>query len=419
MSLDPAPASPPAPVGLPDPGVNWRPRYWSIFAGQALSLIGSAMTQFVLIWWITDTTASVSALATAGLAALLPYALLGPLGGAIADRHSRRWIMVGADLVSAACMVVLIVLFLTGRIEVWHAYGMMFIRSAAQAFQSPAASASAAMLVPAAFLPRAAGLNQTLQGIMTVAAAPLGAMAISVLPIGWALSIDVFTAVLGITPLLVFAIPQAPRDGPRPSLWREFIQGVKLVWSDAGLRNLYGVIAAVTLVVMPSFTLVALLIKTHFGGGAPQVALMESLTGAAMIAAGLVVAALAPRRPILWFALGFAISCFALAATAAAPRELFWVAVLAWSVSGFAYIAGSAPLTALLQTIVPNQIQGRVLSLLTTVMGLAAPVGLAIAAPLGAVIGIRALFIAMGIAGGVIALLALRSKSIIALGART
>ena len=95
-----------------DPGAGWEWRFWVIFGGQAASLIGSAMTQFVLIWWITDTTGSVSALALAGLVALLPQALLGPLGGTLADRYSRRLIMIVADLISALCMLVLIALFL-------------------------------------------------------------------------------------------------------------------------------------------------------------------------------------------------------------------------------------------------------------------------------------------------------------------
>nr|WP_231998918.1 hypothetical protein [Pseudomonas cedrina] len=55
-----------------DPGRNWQVRFWIIFSGQILSLVGSALTQFVLLWLITDTTGSVSALACAGLAALLP-----------------------------------------------------------------------------------------------------------------------------------------------------------------------------------------------------------------------------------------------------------------------------------------------------------------------------------------------------------
>lgn len=121
----------------------------------------------------------------AGLFALLPQALLGPIGGTFADRYSRRFLMITADVISALCMLVLITLFATHQIELWHVYTMMFIRSAMQAFQQPAANASTAMLVPASFISRAAGLNQTLNGIMLIAAAPLGALAMSFMPIGY------------------------------------------------------------------------------------------------------------------------------------------------------------------------------------------------------------------------------------------
>lgn len=389
-----------------DPGPGWQPRYWSVFTGQGLSLIGSALTQFVLLWWITDTTGSVSALATAGLVALLPQALLGPLGGTLADRWSRRAIMIGADLVSAACMAVLIALFLTGSVELWHLYAMMFIRSAMQAFQQPAATASTAMLVPASFLGRAAGLNQSLTGIMTVAAAPLGAVAISLMPIGYALAIDVVTAVLGIVPLMIFAIPQQRvASDAGPSLWREFREGLDLVWGNPVLRRMYGLLGAIVLIVMPSFTLVPLLVKEHFGGAAPQVALIESVGGIGMVAGGLLVAAISPRRHVLWVLCGFAISCLALALTALAPAQMFPIAVAMWAISGVTYIAGNAPFTALLQSIVPNHLQGRVLSLLATIMGLASPIGLAIATPLGELIGVRWLFVTLGLLGAIASLL--------------
>ncbi|MDQ8730237.1 MFS transporter [Bradyrhizobium sp. LHD-71] len=389
-----------------EPGPHWRPRYWSIFVGQAFSLIGSALTQFVLLWWITDTTGSVSALATAGLVALLPQALLAPFGGTLADRLSRRLLMIAADVVSALCMVVLIALFLTQQVELWHVYTMMFIRSAMQAFQAPAAAASTAMLVPQSFIPRAAGLNQTVQGLMSVAAAPLGALAISVMPIGLALGIDVLTAVLGIVPLLIYRIPQ-PQDPAdrRTSLWGEFRAGVQLVWHDAGLLHLFGLLGAVVLVVMPTAMLVPLLVKEHFGGGAPQVAVMEALWGLGMLAGGTVVAVLAPRRFVRWTIWGFAVSCFTFAIAAVMPPALFWIALMWWTLSGVTFVMGNAPLTALLQTAVPNHLQGRVLSLLSTVMGLAGPVGLALATPLGELIGIRWLFVATGVAGGIVSLL--------------
>lgn len=389
-----------------DPGPRWRLRFWMIFSGQALSLVGSALTQFVLLWWITDTTGSVSALATAGMAALLPQALLSPLGGTFADRYSRRLLMITADVISALCMAVLIVLFLTERIELWHAYVMMFIRSAMQAFQTPAATASMAMLVPRDFLPRAAGLNQSMQSFTVVAAAPLGALAISVMPMGWALGIDVGTALLGIVPLLVFRIPQLRAAGARGigGIWTEFREGLTLVWGHPGLRRLYGLQGAVALVIMPSFALLPLLIKEHFNGGAPQVALMEGLAGIGMVLGGMVVAALAPRRQVPWVLWGFAASCLALALTGLVPGRLFGVAVAWWVLSGFTFILGNAPLTALLQATIPNQLQGRALSLLAMAMGLAAPVGLALATPLGEWIGIRWLFVLMGVAGTLVSL---------------
>lgn len=397
----------------------WRLRFWSIFVGQVLSLVGSALTQFVLLWWITDTTGSVSALGIAGLAALLPQALLGPLGGTFADRHNRRIIMVVADLVSAACMVVLIGLFLTDSVALWHLYAMMAVRSAMQAFQQPAAVASTAMLVPESFLSRAAGLNQTLFGIMTVGAAPLGAIAISAMPIGWALSIDVATAVLGIVPLLCFAIPQPAVDSAqRRSLWREFREGVDTVWHDPALRQLYGLMTAAVLVIMPLFTLVPLLVKTHFEGGPTEVAMIESLGGIGMVVGGVWITSRAPVRCIPWILWGFTLSCFALALAALPSRSMFWLGVLFWTAGGVAWVTGNAPFMALLQSTVPNQLQGRVLSLLSTLTGLASPVGLALATPLGEAIGTRWLFVVLGLAGGLVMLLGFLSPAIQQMEAR-
>lgn len=404
-----------------DAGSPWQLRFWTVFGGQTLSLIGSALTQFVLLWWIADTTGSVSALATAGMAAMLPQALLGPLGGTLADRYSRRTLMIVADLVSSACMLVLIWLFLSGRIVLWHAYAMMAARSAMQAMQAPAASASVTMLVPSSFLPRAAGLNQAMQSTTLIVAAPLGAFAISVLPIGWALGIDVLTALLGVVPLAFWLIPQPSRsaDGAagHGSLWSDLREGVRLVWSNPGLRRLYGLIGLVVLIIMPSFTLVPLLVKQHFHGGAAQVGLMEGLSGAGMLLGGILVAAMAPRRHIHWILFGLAASCLSLALTALAPARLFAIAVTWWVIGGITYVFGSAPLTTLLQTIVPPQLQGRALALLNSVMGLAAPVGLSLSGPLGEAIGIRALFVSIGVAGALACLAGFASSPLLRLSA--
>lgn len=387
-------------------GPNWQCRYWAIFLGQALSLIGSAMTQFVLLWWITATTQSASALATAGMAALVPQALLGPLGGTFADRYSRRVLMIATDLICALCMVVLITLFATKNIQLWHIYTLMFVRSSMQAFQAPAASASTAMLVPEEFLPRAAGLNQTLGGIMSIAAAPLGALAMSLMPLSAALSIDVVTAVLGIAPLLVYAVPQHHTSKEdRQSVWTEFREGFDVVWNNRGLRHLYGLLAVTVMVIMPTFTLSPLFVKQYFNGGAPQVALMEGLAGAGMIAGGLLVAVVNPKRRILTTLWAFALCCATLAFTGLSPANAFWMATIWWMVSGLTFSYGNAPMIAVLQSVIPNQLQGRAFSLLSTVMGLAAPVGLLLSGPLSEAIGVKWVFVLSGVLGTIVSLL--------------
>ncbi|EMM0380044.1 MFS transporter [Pluralibacter gergoviae] len=396
----------------------WRLRYWSIFCGQTLSLIGSALTQFILLWWITDSTGSISALAMAGMAGLLPQAIISPIGGAFADRYSRRMLMLTADLISSLCMLVLIMLFLTNRIEPWHVYLMMFIRSAMQAFQTPAALASVSMLVPDSFLSRAAGLNQTMQGITLVAAAPFGAFAIGIMPLGCALTIDVITALLGCLPLLIYRIPQAisqSRIG-LSGLWGEFKEGLMVVWCHPGLRRLYAIMSLLLLVTSPAFTLIPLLVKSHFSGKAPEVALIEGMAGAGMIAGGIIVAIFAPRKKVRWILWGLAASCLAIAATALVPGDMFELAIICWMLGGLAFIVGDSPIIALLQSSIPNHQQGRVLSLMSMLMGLSAPVGLALTTPAGEAIGIRWLFVVMGIVGGATCLIGFLSPEIRNLG---
>ncbi len=400
---------------------NWKPRFFSIWIGQALSLIGSALTQFVLLWWITKTTESASALAIAGVMGLLPQAILGPLGGTLADRLNRRHIMIAADSISAMAMIIMVYLFSSNQIALWHIYSLMFLRSSMQAFQSPAAAASTSLLVPPDWLPRVAGMNQAMQGIMTIAAAPLGALALAFLPFQGALMIDVVTAVLGIVPLLIYTIPQTKRlETEKTSVWTDFKEGLGYVTQRRGLLMLYGLLGLVVLTVMPTFALTPLLVKQHFGGGVNEVAIMEGLAGIGMIAGGVFISIFPLfKKRIVTLLISFAISCGTVALTALAPSNGLWLATIWWTLSGITFSTGNAPMMAIIQTSVPNQIQGRVLSLMNTVMGLAGPIGLAIAGPLGDAIGVRGVFIVGGTLSAIVCALGFFSSHLMGIESPT
>lgn len=394
---------------------NWQPRFFSIFVGQSFSLIGSALTQFVLLWWITDVTGSPTALALAGIAGLLPQALFSPLGGTLADRWSRRAILILADTITAACMVVLILLFAANTIELWHIYTLMFIRSSMQAFQQPAAAASTAMLVPEEWIPRVAGMNQTVFGIVTIAGAPLGALALAFLPFEGALAIDVATALLGLVPLFIFRIPQTlTHPSELTGILTELRDGVDYVTTRRGLLMLFAATGLVVLTIMPTFTLTPLLVKNDFNGGVNEVALMEGLSGIGIIIGGILIAIWPGfSRRVVTVLVFYALSCITVAITALMPADMILLAAFWWFVSGATFAMGNAPFTALLQLTVPNQMQGRVLSLLNTVVGFAGPVGLLLVAPLGEVVGVRGVFIIGGVLSTLVCVAALFSPSLL------
>jgi MFS transporter, DHA3 family, macrolide efflux protein len=392
-----------------DTSRGWQFRFWTIWLGQALSLTGSALTQFVLVWWITETTGSSNALAVAGIAALLPQALLGPLGGTLADRLPRRLIMLVADSITALCTVFLVLLFATNSAQLWHIYTLMFIRSSMQAFHFPAFSASTPNLVPVNWIPKIAGFNQTLGGIMNIAAPPLGAFALAWLPIQGALMIDVVTAVLGIAPLLFYAIPQ-PKEtqNKTSSLWNDFKEGLHFVVRDQGLLSMYLLIALVVLLVMPAISLIPLLVTKHFSGGPNELALMRGFSGVGIIAGGLLVVVLPRQRAVMTTFLAYALSCGAIALTALAPGNALWLAVIWFTLCGLSLSVGNAKAFAILLTVVPNHVQGRALSLLNTIKGFSAPLGLLLAGPIGEAVGVRAIYLWGGALCALVCLLGLQ-----------
>ena len=190
---------------------GWAASFFTIWTGQALSLLGSRLAQFALVWWVTETTGSATTLATATLAALLPEVLLGPFAGALVDRWNRRRVLIIADGCIALLSVGVVYLFWSGNIRIWHIYLIMIARSLGGVFHWPAMQSSTSLMVPKEQLARVAGMNQTLFGALNIVAPPLGALLLTLLPLHGVMAIDVVTALLAILPLAFIAIPQPQR----------------------------------------------------------------------------------------------------------------------------------------------------------------------------------------------------------------
>src|SRR5215207_1117670 len=181
---------------------NWAPRFFTLWVGQALSLLGSQLVQFAIIWYLTQKTNSATTLATASLMGLLPQVVLSPFIGTWVDRGNRRLILIFADMTVAIATLVLVFLFALGLIQIWHIYALLFVRAVAGGFHQSAFGASVVLLVPKEQLARVQGFTQALHGGLNIVSAPLGAFLYAVLPMQGILSIDVGTALVAI--LIVF-----------------------------------------------------------------------------------------------------------------------------------------------------------------------------------------------------------------------
>lgn len=366
---------------------NWAVRFFSIFTGQAFSLFGSSLVQFALIWHLTQETGSATVLATASLFGMLPQIFLGPIAGTIVDRGNRRLIMIFADATIAIFTLLLAYLFWVGFVEIWHIYAALMIRSMGGAFHYPAMAASTTLMVPKEHLSRVAGANQTLQGLVNIVAPPVGALLVVAMPTHNVLMVDVFTALMGITPLLIFSVPQPVKEtldasAPKPSFMQDLSAGFKYMAAWPGLLMLGLMATLLNFLLAPTSALTPLLVTKYFNLGALELGGLDSLFGVGMIAGGITLGVWGGFKKKIVTSLTAIISfSFAILAIAAAPADKFWVMLVSMFFIGFMMPMANGPIHALFQSVVEPNMQGRVLSLVGSVATAMMPLSLIIAGP--------------------------------------
>ena len=373
----------------------WKTTFFTIWSGQALSILGSQLVQFALIWYLTVQTGSATVLATATLVGMLPNVILGPFVGALVDRWNRRSIMLVADSIVALATIILIVLFALDVVQVWHIYAVMFIRSLAGAFHSNAMGASTSLMVPIEHLTRIQGLNQMLNGGLNIVAAPLGALLLGILPMQGILAIDVVTALAAILPLSFTQIPQPERrEQTSSTVWQDFKAGLRYVLGWKGLLIASLGTVAINFTIIPAFSLLPLMVKEYFGGGAIQLSWVEAAMGIGMFLGGALLSVWGgfPRK-ILTTMLGLMGMGAGTLILALAPSSAMFLAVGGALLVGVMTPSTMGPFFAIIQSNVEPDMQARVFSLLSSLGTGITPIGLMIAGPVSDKIGIQAWFL--------------------------
>jgi len=404
---------------------KWQFRFFTIWFGQAFSMLGSHLVGFAFVWYLTETTGSATILAIGTLVQILPQVVISPIAGALVDRWNRKMVMIVFDSITALFTLLVAILFLLDTAQIWHIYIVMFVRSACSQFQWAALSASTTLMVPKKQLSRVAGANQMLNGIMNILGPALGALLIALLPMQGVLLIDVSTALLAVIPLLFFSIPQPIRNGskdtakitPDTSLWQDLAEGWRYV---VGWRSLLAIIVVAMLInflINPAFSLLPLVVSEHFGMGAYELGFINSAFGIGVIVGGLVLSAWGGfKNRILTSLVALTISGGAVLTVGVAPSNMYLLAVAGMALFGFLNPLVNGPLMAVIQAKVEPELQGRVLTLLNAGAGLASPLGLIIAGPVADATNNQLWFIVGGIGTILTGLVTFFVPNILALG---
>lgn len=385
------------------PSRRWSASFFTIWTGQAFSLLGSQLVQFALIWWLTKTTGSATVLATASLAGLLPQIILGPVIGTFVDRWNRRLTMILADSTIALATFGLALLFLSGRVEIWHVYLLMFIRSTAGGYHWVAMQASTSLMVPKEHLARIQGLNQMLQGGMNIVSAPLGALLLDMLSIQGILFIDIATAAMAITPLFFIAVPQpepmtsTEAGASKNTFWQDFRLGLSYMFGWTGLMIIALMATLINLLLNPAGAMLPILVTRHFIGGAMQLAGFESTLGIGVIVGGIMLSIWGGfRRRVLTSMVGVIGIGMGSILVGFAPPSAYLMAVAGMFMMGFALPITNGPLMAAVQAVVAPEMQGRVFTLINSAALAMTPLGLILAAPVVDHFGAQSWYIMAG-----------------------
>ena len=376
---------------------GWKRTAAVFLTGQTVSLFGSMLVQYAVMWHITLETKSGVALALAAVFGFLPQAIVSIFGGVWADRVNRKLLIIGADLAIAGATLVLAVLMFSGIDDLWLIFAAMAVRSTGAGIQMPAVAALIPQITPTSQLMRVNGLFGSIQSGMALLAPAAAAFLYANFSLVSIFFIDVATAVIGVGLLATIAVPTIVRaSGERPGYFVDLVEGVRYIAHHAFVRWLLVLFAIIFLLTVAPSYLTPLMVARTFGDEVWKLSVLEISFSIGMVLGGIVVGFWAAKANkvlmLVASSLGFGVLSIALG-----------LSTNLWVFFGFMFLVGllvpffSTPSWTLLQEKVEPERQGRVFGFVGIVMAVSMPIGMVVFGPLADVVSVQLLLVIAGV----------------------
>ncbi|MHA1978622.1 MAG: MFS transporter [Candidatus Hodarchaeales archaeon] len=391
--------------------------YLTLWIGQLVSLFGSGIVQFAIIWWLTVTTDSAFTLALASFAGLIPLVIFTPISGVLADRWKRKYLILSTDFLQAVLSLGMIFLFYLNIAGIIPILLLLFLRGMFQAIQLPATIALVPQMVPKKQISRINGLNSILNNIIYMLAPIGGALLLELASIEVILWIDLITFLVAVVTLAFVYIPSIAKpqlkenqDTHKSSFKTEFIEGLTFLRTNGFMVLILGGMAA-NVLINPLFSLLPIYIKHIHNGSALDLAFIMgffqvgSLAGALFI----MVKNFQPQFKNIVFAVF--ISFMGLFLVGISPQGLFSTIAFGSLIAGLALGSVDIMIVTILQLHIPGELQGRVFSILFMMVKSILPIAVLVTGSLGELFGLSLIYFINPILGfGLVLYLIVGSK---------
>ncbi|NLN47204.1 MAG: MFS transporter [Clostridiaceae bacterium] len=383
---------------MENPSVDWKRKTLLFMVSQAISLFGSLLVSYAILWRITLDTQSGFMMTLYLLFGFLPTFFLSPFAGVWADRYDRKRLIMLADGLIATATLIMALFFLSGYRDLWLFFVIALIRALGSAVQTPAVSALLPQIVPEDRLMKTNGLFSSLTSAIMLISPMISGALLNFTSIEVILMIDVVTAIGAILVMLTLRVPAHVRseDNPNQKYWQDLVAGVRYIRRHEYIGRFFIYITLLFIMVTPVAILTPLQVTRTFGEDIWRLTAIEVVFSSGMLAGGLLIASWGGFRnrikTIAFSTLMVGITTFLLGVV---PH--FWIYLGIMTITGVTMPFYQTPATVMLQEKVEPDFQGRVFGVMGMIASGVMPTAMFIFGPLADRIRIEWLFIGSGV----------------------
>ncbi|HEV2325342.1 MAG TPA: MFS transporter [Terracidiphilus sp.] len=391
-----------APLPAPRGGVShtWRAlrhrNFRLFFGGQSISLIGTWMTRIATSWLVYRLTGSALLLGTVSFMGQIPTFLLSPLAGVWVDRLNRRQVLVWTQALSMVQSLALAALTLSHRITIPWILGLAAMQGLINAFDMPGRQAFMIQMVEDRNdLGNAIAINSSMVNMARLVGPSLAGLVIAASSEGWCFLIDGISYIAVIVSLLMMRIHVAPAKRKITSTLTEFKDGWAYVSGFLPVRTILLLFCVVSLMGMPFVVLMPIFAARVLHGGPHTLGFLMGAVGVGALVSAISLAARKSVRGLIRM-IPIAAAVFGLGLIGFGLSHTFWLSMLMALVAGMGMMQGMAASNTIIQTLVPEDKRGRVMSYYTMAFVGMAPFGSLLAGGMASALGAPAAVIIYG-----------------------